>query len=61
MAEYYSTDKHVCKFFAYTSKADFEPVFIDGEVLYRRNEYLISGCSCGKAPKELARNVPEDV
>lgn len=41
---------HSHKFFAYNVKADFEVAGKNqlGEQLYKRVEYLISGCNCGQ-------------
>lgn len=42
-------ETHICRFFAFKIKADFEPIVLEGETLYERVEYLISGCSCGRS------------
>lgn len=46
--------KHEHKYFAYNTKAEFEPVVVpnpDNAQLYQRVEYLISGCNCGAGIK----------
>ena len=55
MSEYIETHTH--KYFAFQTKAEFEPIFTNGEVLYRRVEYLISGCNCGKSLKSATKDI----
>jgi hypothetical protein len=71
MPDYFETEHvHQHKYFAYTHKSEFEPVDINKVVfrddyleppvqLYRRVEYLISGCSCGLAVKSKVKDITE--
>lgn len=52
--------EHEHKYYAYTTKSEFEPIFVDGEVLYRRTDYLISGCSCGLSTKSKVREISDE-
>ena len=45
--------EHTCKFFAFQTKKEFEPVDVPGYegVLYEAIDFLYSACNCGVALK----------
>lgn len=49
---------HIHRHYWTENKGNYEPVIVDGEIVFRFNWYAYSACNCGESAKRTAITTP---